>query len=164
MLTRRLFAKSLASLALASGSAWTPAFAKTAILTLSGRSNGASITVPLDLADIDALPQTSFRTTTPWTEGVVEFSGVLLQDCLAASGITGDKLHLVALNDYEAEADRTDMANAEALLATRQNGRVMTIADKGPVFLMFPFDRRSDLQRRSYYAQAVWQLAEVNIE
>jgi hypothetical protein len=164
MLSRRRFAQILAAIALAAYVGPRSASAADPILTLTGAADGAKTTVALDLAAMDALPQTSFRTSTPWHEGVVEFSGVRLKDCLAAAKIAGTKVQLVALNDYAVDAQLDELVDGDALLATRQNGKVMSVEDKGPVFLIFPFDSRRELQHQSYYSRAVWQLAELNIE
>lgn len=117
----------------------------------------------LDLAGLDAMPQTSFQTTTPWHKGTVTFSGVLLKDYLAALGAHGTRMQLLALNDYTVEAPVDELVNGGALLATRQNGQTMPISDKGPVFLLFPFDSRKELQHQTYYSRSVWQLSEIDI-
>lgn len=133
------------------------------ILKLNGSISGATRSFVLDLAAIDAMPKTSFATSTPWHKGVTEFSGVTLKDCLAALKLGGNKLQLIALNDYAVEASVSELEAADALLATRQNGNIMPVSDKGPIFLVFPFDSRPELQHQSYYSRAVWQLAEINI-
>ena len=58
----------------------------------------------------------------------------------------------------------TTLQEAGALLATRQNGTIMPVSDKGPVFLVFPFDSRPELQHQTYYSRAVWQIAEINVQ
>ncbi|WP_182422103.1 molybdopterin-dependent oxidoreductase [Aureimonas sp. ME7] len=134
------------------------------ILRLTGSGMPGGMPVGLTLAALDALPRTSFRTSTPWHPGVVEFSGVSLRDCLRAAGAQGQTLRLVALNDYVVEADLAELEAADALLATRQDGEPMPISDKGPIFLVFPFDARPALQHQSFYSRSVWQLAEVQIQ
>ena len=110
------------------------------------------------------MPQTTFSTTTPWHSGVTEFSGVSLKDFLSSTELSGKKLQIIALNDYEVQADISEMLEAGALLATRQNGAIMPVSDKGPVFLVFPFDSRPELQHQTYYSRAVWQIAEINVQ
>lgn len=130
------------------------------ILTFQG---GAVTPMAMDMAALDAMPQTSFKTATPWQQGVVEFSGVSLKDYLAAVHATPKQIRLVALNDYAVEADVAALLAGDALLATRQDGAPMPVSDKGPVFLIFPFDSRSELQHQTYYSRAVWQLAEIDV-
>lgn len=151
------------ALALSGLSTTRDAYSGQPILKINGSISGANRSFVLDLAAMDAMPKTSFATSTPWHKGVTEFSGVTLRDCLAALKLSGTKLQLIALNDYVVEASLSELQAADALLATRQNGNIMPVSDKGPIFLIFPFDSRPELQHQSYYSRAVWQLAEVNI-
>lgn len=138
-----------------------------AILTLRGDFAKANPdgSLSLSLADLDAMPQTRFTTRTPWHSGAVEFSGVSLADFLTAMGASGPKrkLQLIALNDYVADAETSELIAGDALLATRLDGVPMSTRDKGPVFMVFPFDSRGELQHQSYYSRAVWQLAEIDL-
>lgn len=153
--------------ALALAMRFVPASAAEPILTLRGAfaRAGADGTAVFSLADLDALPQTTFRTTTPWHSGPVEFSGVSVADFLAAMGVppTVGSMQLIALNDYVVDTKASDLTSGEALLATRMNGQPMAVTDKGPVFVVFPFDSRTELQHQSYYSRAVWQLAEIDL-
>ena len=151
------------ALALSGLSTTREAYSGQPILKINGSISGENRSFLLDLAAMDAMPKTSFATSTPWHKGVTEFSGVTLRDCLAALKLSGTKLQLIALNDYVVEASLSELQAADALLATRQNGNIMPVSDKGPIFLIFPFDSRPELQHQSYYSRAVWQLAEINI-
>ncbi|OQP85048.1 hypothetical protein BTR14_16935 [Rhizobium rhizosphaerae] len=115
------------------------------------------------LAEMDALPQQSFRTTTPWHKGVVEFSGVTLKAYLDAAKVSPEKIRFVALNDYVVDADVASLIRGGALLATRQNGVPLPVSDKGPVFVIFNFDANPELHHQFYLSRAVWQLAEIDI-
>lgn len=150
-----------AALVLGAASFAMPALGGAPILVLERADKGAP--QALDLAGMDALPQTAFKTTTPWHQGVVEFSGVLLKDYLAALGARGSQLRLVALNDYAVDAPVAELVEGGALLATRQNGQPMPVSDKGPVFLVFPFDSRKELQHQTFYSRSVWQLNEIDV-
>lgn len=163
MPTRRLFIRCLTGLALAGVVASSNAHSSEPILKVQGLSSGQQTSIALDLPTMDKMPQTTFSTKTPWHNGVTEFSGVLLKDFLTATRLKGTKLQIIALNDYEVEADLSELLEAGALLATRQNGAIMPVSDKGPVFLVFPFDSRPELQHQTYYSRAVWQIAEINV-
>ncbi|WP_156421157.1 oxidoreductase [Aureimonas sp. AU20] len=117
--------------------------------------------VEYDAAALDALPQTRFATTTPWHDTPVEFAGVSARDLFQAVGAHGENLQLIALNDYVVEAKVSDIIAGDGLFATRQNGVPMPVSDKGPIFLVFPFDQRPETQHQAYYSRAVWQLAEI---
>ncbi|MEX6504924.1 oxidoreductase [Jiella sp. M17.18] len=114
-------------------------------------------------ADLEAFPQASISTHTPWHAGVERFSGVPLDSFLETLGGNIRRLRLIALNDYVVETDIADVENLGAVLAIRENGTLMPLTDKGPVFLMFPFDNDPRLQHQSYYSRAVWQLCRIEL-
>ncbi len=163
MQTRRLFIQSLAGLLVGGIFSNSSALSAEPILKVEGLISGEKTSTVLDLTMMDKMPQTEFSTTTPWHNGVTRFSGVLLKDLLATLQVTGTKLQIIALNDYAVGADISELVAADALLATRQNGEIMPVSDKGPVFLVFPFDSRPELQHQTYYSRAVWQIAEIDV-
>lgn len=126
-----------------------------------GRLAGGNRT--FDMATFEALPRSAFSTTTPWNKEPVEFSGVLVKDFLDAVGAEGDRLLVTALNDYLAEIDIAMLVENGALFATRQNGEPMAVSDKGPVFLVFPFDANAGLRHQAFYSRSVWQISDIEI-
>jgi hypothetical protein len=116
-----------------------------------------------DLGLLDALPQTSFTTTTIWTSEPQEFAGVLLADFLEAIGAKGTTLRMTAVNDYVIEVPVADAVPGGPILATRINGEVMSLRDKGPIWLVYPFDRNADYQSEVIYARSIWQLDRIEV-
>ena len=47
---------------------------------------------------------------------------------------------------------------AGAIIAVRQNGRPMSIRDKGPLWIVFPYDADPKLVTDDYLNRSVWQL------
>lgn len=135
------------------------------ILTVSGQigqtnRDGKAV---FDLAMLQKLPQHTFTTQTPWEPKPVKFSGPLLKDVLDAVGATGKKLKMVALNDYAVEVPVSDVAKYRPVLARKINGKVLGIRDKGPLFLMYPFDDFPEIRNDVYYARCIWQLNRINV-
>lgn len=139
-----------------------PAFADEPILTVSGDIGGEARR-SFTLADLEAQPRVAFETRTPWHAEVTSFEGVGLDHLLGLVGAKGTKLRFIALNDYVAECDRADIEGRGGILAYRQDGHVMPISDKGPLFVIFPFDSDENLQHQSVYARCVWQLAAIEV-
>ncbi len=108
---------------------------------------------------LEALGTTSFKATTPWFEGAVEFEGVPMTRLLHAVGASGDKITAVALNDYTTEIPVSDFDRFGVILALKRNGEYMSIRDKGPLFIIYPYDSQPELQNRRYYARSAWQVA-----
>lgn len=136
------------------------------ILTVKGNitnSNNADGTYDFDLEMLEALPQVEFATETPWTEGVNRFRGPRMSDLLKLVGAkaSGEKIMLVALNDYIGEFD-VEMAD-QAIIATRMNSRKMRIRKRGPLWVMFPLSDRPELNDTYYHHQMAWQLRAIDI-
>lgn len=136
------------------------------ILTVSGaiqKVNGKG-RARFDLTMIKALGTVTVRTATPWTQGVSEFEGVRLRDLLSAVGATGDTIHAVALNDYKVAIPVSDFDNHDVILAFKLDGRVLRVRDKGPLWVIYPWDDDPSLKTERYYARSIWQLNRVVVE
>lgn len=57
-----------------------------------------------------------------------------------------------AIDDYKAEGPIADLTEKGAFLAFAADGRRLTVRDKGPLWLLYPFDARPDLKRKSISA------------
>jgi hypothetical protein len=135
------------------------------ILTVTGKISrtNAGDAAAFDVALLDSLPQHGFETSTIWTEGVDRYDGVLLVDLLAAVGATGATVRATALNDYRIDFP-VDEAQADGpLLAYRTNGDFMSVRDKGPVWLIYPYDDADRYRSEETYAQSIWQLDRIEI-
>jgi hypothetical protein len=117
----------------------------------------------LDAAMLDALPQRTLVTKTPWHQGAIRFTGPLLRDVLALVGAKGDKLYAVALNDFTGTIPMADVNEHDVVLAHSINGKRLTVRDKGPLFIIYPFDQKPQLRSSVYYARSVWQLHKLDV-
>ncbi len=134
------------------------------ILTVKGAisKTNAGDTAQFDLAMLEALAGRKATMETPWTDGKVTFEGPLLSALLDAVGSTGSLLSVKALNDYAAEVPAED-AKLATMLATRMDGKLMSIRDKGPLMVVYPFDQNSDLYNEKYFSRSVWQIKEIEV-
>jgi len=136
------------------------------VLTISGaiaNTNGEG-TAAFDLAMLDALPQRTTTAVTPWYTGEQTFSGVILSDLLDAVGATGTLAQVVALNDYSAEIPFEDFETAPVILATRLNGETLSVRDKGPLFVIYPFDLDPELYNEVVFSRSVWQVNVLKVQ
>ncbi|MCB1998706.1 MAG: hypothetical protein H6933_06600 [Burkholderiaceae bacterium] len=117
-----------------------------------------------DLAMLAALPQVSFSARTPWYAGPRRFTGPLLRDLLAAAGARGTRLRLRALNDYRVDMPWEDTQRHDPIIAHLIDGQPMAVRDKGPLFLIYPFDDRPELRSAVYYNRSAWQLRAIEVE
>jgi len=150
---------------------WRPALALErpqgrVILSVGGRiaQRNAGEQAEFDMAMLAALPQHSFSTRTPWYPQARKFTGPLLRDVLAAVGASGQTLRAVALNDYKVELPVEDCQRWPVLLARLLDDQPMAVRDKGPLFIIYPFDSDDALRSERYYSRSAWQLKRLEVE
>jgi hypothetical protein len=117
-----------------------------------------------DLAALEAMGLTAVETTTPWTDGVIRYEGVLARDLMKRVGANGTKLVATALNDYLANIPLSDLTAYDVILAIKANGKYLPIRDKGPIFIVYPLDSDPTLLNNTIYSRCVWQLARLTVE
>lgn len=135
------------------------------ILTVSGgiASTNDNDTAVFDLDMIKELGMTSIETTTIWTEGVQSFVGVPLTALLEAVEAEGTVIKATAVNDYAIEIPLDDPTSTAALIAYENNGSVMTLRDKGPLWIVYPYDEAPQFQTEVVYSRSIWQLDRIEI-
>jgi hypothetical protein len=134
------------------------------LLRVTGRLGVPGHEVVFDLAGFEALGATTLVTRTAWTgPAPLRFTGVPLARLLEAVRAEGDSLRAVALNDYAVDLPREDAVRHGAFLATRQDGVPMRIRDRGPIWLLYPWSERPELDTPVFRERAIWQLAQIQI-
>jgi hypothetical protein len=164
--TRRAFGIALAALAGAAGPARAlEAPAGPVVLTVRGRvakpNQGADAV--FDMAMLERLPQVSFTSRTPWYAQPRKFSGPLLRDVLAAAGAHGRTVRALALNDYRVDIPFEDAQVHDMIVARLLDDRPMPVRDKGPLFILYPFDSKPELRNAVYFARSAWQLKTLEV-
>src|SRR5581483_11233359 len=135
------------------------------ILTITGKiaPPGGATTLEFDRAAFEALGMVTIETKTPWYPTAVKFEGVPLEKLMSLAGASGSTVVAVALNDYSSEIPISDFAKYHPILAIKRNGEYMPVTDKGPLFVIYPFDSNAELQTLQFYARAVWQVSKLVI-
>ena len=114
-------------------------------------------------ADLMALPQVTFATSTIWTNAIAQFSGPSLDSVLEAAGAADGDIRMTAINDYKVDLPRTWVEPASPIIATRIDGAPFGIREKGPLWLVFPFDSDDRFQTEEVYSFSIWQLTQIQI-
>ncbi len=151
------------------GTAWAvtlPVPKEKPILTVAGMIGvtNKGNTAEFDREMLEALGMVSFETTTPWFQGKVKFEGVPLKKLMETVEAKGTRIVAVALNDYSAELPMSDAQAYNVILALKRDGEYMPIRDKGPLFIVYPFDSDTELKSQKYYSRSVWQVARIEIK
>lgn len=136
------------------------------ILTVSGAigTTNADGTAQFDRAMLEALGMVSFQTGTPWYDTPVTFEGVPIAAIMKAVAAKGDRLVVTALNDYSSEIPMEDVTRYGVILALKRNGEYMPVRDKGPLFVIYNFDKQPELKNPKYYTRSVWQVRSIDVK
>lgn len=104
------------------------------------------------------------RTSTPWTDGVQVFEGVLARTVVERIQAKGELVKAAALNDYTVELPLADFLDNDVLLAMTMNGEAMQVSDKGPIWIIYPRDDVPAFQNRQLNDRWVWQLKSLDVQ
>jgi hypothetical protein len=143
-----------------------PAPKEKPILTVSGNISvkNQGETAVFDRAMLEAVGTVSYETGTPWYPEPVKFEGVPLAKLMQYLGAKGEHVVVTALNDYSSDIPFTDIMKYNVILATKQNGQYMSVRDKGPLFIVYPFDSDPELKHQTYYGRSVWQVSRITVK
>jgi hypothetical protein len=135
------------------------------ILTVSGAISVTNVDgeAHLDRAMVEALPVAEFSTSTIWTDGEHVFTGVPLSDLLAHVGAEGTTLRATAINDYTVEIPVADAVPGGPVVAYRMDGAPMSVRDKGPLWIVYPYDASADYRNEIIYSRSIWQLNRIEV-
>lgn len=128
---------------------------------LSMTNDGDQLLLDLDM--LMALPPTTFETSTIWTDGVHEFTGVSLADFAASIGVEAGQFLATAINDYTVEIPFSDAVADGPIIAYLMDGKAMSVRDKGPLWVIYPYDSNSLYRSEVVYSRSIWQLDRVKI-
>ncbi len=112
----------------------------------------------VDLPQLDELPQTTLVTKTPWTSGVTTFVGPELRTLAKLGPGNAVSAEFHALNDYSASVPAKDWTDYNVILATRIDGAVPRVYEKGPYWLMYPLDQMAQPTPQIYITRMIWQV------
>ena len=135
------------------------------ILAISGKvaQTNTPDSASFDRSMLEGLGTTTLRTSTPWTDGIQEFRGVLVRDVLERAGAEGQVVRAIAHNDYIIDIPAGEFRDYPVLLALEMNGAKLELKDKGPIWIVYPLDQFEALQDRATERKMVWQLKELQV-
>jgi len=97
--------------------------------------------------------------------GKHEWSGVPLRSVLAAAKATHfSTLRVVALDGYQVSIPAEDLVRYDPLLAYQRDGQYIAIRDRGPLFLVYPFDQYPELQKVLFMNRTIWQASTIILQ
>lgn len=136
------------------------------LLTLSGNientnEEGKAV---FDITSLEKLGMVSFQTASPWYNGRTTFTGIPLRNLMDYVGAKGTIVKVTALNDYTTVIPLSDFKKYNVILALKVNGEYMRVRDKGPLFIVYPYDSEPELNNQVFYSRSAWQVSKMSIE
>jgi hypothetical protein len=116
-----------------------------------------------DVDMLRSLGETGFETSTIWTEGTQAFAGVPLRALLDRLGVGGGTLLATAANDYSIELPVASLEAEAPIIAYARNGQPMSLRDKGPLWIVYPYDSDAAYRTEVIYARSIWQLDRLEV-
>lgn len=135
------------------------------ILTVSGNiahTNGPNV-ARFDRQMLEALASRTTTANTPWFDEAHDFDGPLATAILDAVGAEGATMRVIALNDYASDVPLEDVRNFPVIFATHFDGKEMSVREKGPLFMIYPFDEFPELFNEIYFGRSVWQISRIEV-
>lgn len=135
------------------------------VLTVTG-SIGATNTETaalFDLASLQDLGQSEFTTSTIWTDGENTFTGVSLATLLNAVGVETGTVNATAINDYSVTFPVAEALADDAIIAYEMNGKQLSMREKGPLWIVYPYDDDNKYKSETYYSRSIWHLDRIEI-
>jgi len=121
-----------------------------------------------DLSDLDSMPQEELLTSLPSGLGIIgknEWSGISLKYIVQNLGAKEDSvIELAALNDYVISIPMKSINTYNPVLASRLNGNTISIRSKGPLILIYPFDKYREINTPLYQDYTIWMIHEIRVK
>ncbi|PRY80154.1 hypothetical protein CLV80_1014 [Yoonia maritima] len=165
---KRIFISALTAAVAATGSAKADELTvpeNEVILTVSGDIGVMNIdhTAQFDLAMLMDIDAAIIETATIWTNGLQTFQGVPLDVLLECLEVSTGTLLATAINDYTVEIPVSDVVEGGPMIAYMLNDDFMSIRDKGPLWIVYPYDDSADYRSEVIYSRSIWQLDRIEI-
>jgi hypothetical protein len=135
------------------------------ILTVTGRigiDNGGG-QARLDRELLLGMGTSELTTSTPFTDGVSTFVGVLASRLLDRLEATGTELRTLALNDYQVTIPIPEVREFPILLALDRDGHPLSVRERGPLWVIYPWTQHPDLDDRLRRQRSIWQLTRIEV-
>jgi hypothetical protein len=153
------------SAALEPGDDVPPPSGKVVLVVTGGTTTNVGDELQLDLAQLDSLASVEYDVDDHLATGErARFSGPLVQTVLELAGAEeGAVMHTAALNDYLVDVPVSDALDLPLMLATRMDGKRMSVANYGPTRFIYPTEGYG-LDPVTYDPRWIWQLRSIEVE
>lgn len=70
----------------------------------------------------------------------------------------------IALNDYAVDIPVSDAVADGPIVAYLMNDQPMPVRDKGPLWIVYPFDSKAEYRTEAIYSKSIWQLSRIELK
>ena len=138
------------------------------VLTVYGRVRkpNAGSAAQFDMAMLEQLPQHSFVTSTPWYLDAAQVQRPTAARRAGRRGADGQQPARRRPQRLPASTLPFDgpRSSFDVLLARLLDDKPMAVRDKGPLFIIYPFDSSAELRTTVYYSRSAWQLKSLEVQ
>lgn len=136
-----------------------------AVLTISGdiAQTNMNDTLQFDHAMLQNLDATVIETSTIWTDGVRRFQGVSLKALTELLEVDAGTLKATAINDYSVQIPVSDATTDGPIIAYLMDDNPMSVREKGPLWIIYPYDSASEFRSEVIYSRSIWQLDRIEV-
>lgn len=132
-------------------------------IAFSIQKNGE--TIPVTLRQIEQLGLFSVTTGSPFEEGQLTFQGVLFRDVMRMTGLDSENsVTIRAEDDYVQIIPQEDWTEGPLLLATRQDGRLLTRRMQGPTRLVYPLNDYPAFDTPIHKPRWIWLIKTIEVD
>ena len=134
------------------------------ILEIAGRignSNGGDIAT-FDREMLETLGLETIKTATPWHTGEVRFEG-FAEEADGQRRRVGENRESHRPERLRDDDPHRRLRKYGTILALKRDGQYMPIRDKGPLFIIYPYDSDPNLRSQMYYARSARQVKRLEI-
>ncbi|MDR5906455.1 molybdopterin-dependent oxidoreductase [Franzmannia qiaohouensis] len=134
------------------------------ILTIHPGPGGVSHV--LSVADLEAYPSRSVTGLIPDVgDHEAEWTGVSLASLLQGLGEPlPARITASAMDSYRETIPISDLERYDPIVAYQRNGEYLSISQRGPLVIMYPYGEHPELLTRAFFSRTVWQLDELRLE
>lgn len=148
--------------------AGTGAVAETILVVAGGGNDGEARQTEWALDDLDALEQVTIETRNNYVDTLTSFTGPRMQTVLEGLEYDeGSMIKATALNDYFVSIPASDFLLGDVILATRRDGELMSLRDKGPIWIIYQTEQYSEETTPSaamIHNRLIWQLRRLEVQ
>lgn len=130
------------------------------ILTVNNHGHKAQFSLEQLLAHADK----EIVTNTPWTDDNTKFVGVSAKALLQIIGVDKADLKVTALNNYWSTIPYDDIEKYNPLFAVKKNDTVMSVRDKGPIWVIYPLSEFNQVNNEVLHSRMVWQVSQIETQ